>query len=98
MPSHLARPAEQTTATHGLSYRLLIWPNSGLFVLLPQRRLRAVPRAVKRKTINYGVKRAEHRDWPHPAKRPETAIAVLSPQVNGIAASPALAASSISGR
>jgi hypothetical protein len=34
---------------------------------------------VKRKMSNYGVKRAEHRDWPQPAIRPEAAITILSP-------------------
>jgi hypothetical protein len=50
-----------------------------LFELLPrQRRLRASPRVVKRKMSNYGVKRASHRAWPQPTRRPEDAIVVLS--------------------
>jgi hypothetical protein len=50
-----------------------------LFELLPrQRRLRASPRVVKRKMSNYGVKRASHRDWSKPAKRPEDAVLILS--------------------
>jgi hypothetical protein len=51
-----------------------------LFELLPERRRRrAAPRVVKRKMSNYGVKRAEHRNWPRPAKRPEDAVVVLTP-------------------
>ena len=34
--------------------------------LLPERRLRAAARVVKRKMSNYGVKRGEHRSWPRP--------------------------------
>jgi hypothetical protein len=34
---------------------------------------------VKRKMSNYGVKRASHRNWAQPARRPEDAIAILSP-------------------
>ncbi len=45
--------------------------------LLPARRLRAAPRVVKRKMSNYAVKRAEHRTWPQPARRPEDAVVVL---------------------
>lgn len=48
-----------------------------LFELLPPRRLRANPRVVKRKMSNYGVKRAEHRSWPQPAKSPSDAVVVL---------------------
>ena len=51
-----------------------------LFELLPrQRRLRASPRAVKRKMSKYNVKRATHRDWPQPTKRPQDAITILKP-------------------
>jgi hypothetical protein len=45
--------------------------------LLPQRRLRAAPRVVKRKMSNYGVKRTEHRSWPRPASSGPTAIQLL---------------------
>jgi len=27
---------------------------------------------------NYGAKRASHRDWPQPSRRPEDAIIILS--------------------
>jgi hypothetical protein len=45
--------------------------------LLPKRRLRAAARVVKRKMSNYGVKRAEHRNWPRPTCRPAQAVHVL---------------------
>ncbi len=50
-----------------------------LFERLPERRLRAAPRVVKRKMSNYGVKRPAHRDWPQHTRRPEGAVAILSP-------------------
>lgn len=34
--------------------------------LLPERRLRSNPRAVKRKMSNFHLKRAEHQSWPQP--------------------------------
>ncbi len=46
--------------------------------LVPRRRLRAAPRVVKRKMSNYGVKRAEHRDWPRPTLRPAQAVRILT--------------------
>ena len=45
--------------------------------LLPERRLRAAARVVKRKMSNYGVKRAEHTSWPRPEVRPAQAVRVL---------------------
>jgi len=45
--------------------------------LLPKRRLRAFPRAVKRKMSNYQLKRAAHRAWPQPTMPPAQAIGVL---------------------
>ncbi len=45
--------------------------------LLPERRLRAAARVVKRKMSNYGVKRAEHTSWPRPEVRPAEAVRVL---------------------
>jgi hypothetical protein len=47
--------------------------------LLPPRRLRAFPRAVKRKMSNYQLKRAQHRNWPQPTMPPAQAIGVLPP-------------------
>jgi hypothetical protein len=46
-------------------------------VLLPKRRLRAFPRAVKRKMSNYQLKRAAHRAWPQPIMTPAQAVGVL---------------------
>jgi hypothetical protein len=46
-------------------------------VLLPKRRLRAFPRAVKRKMSNYQLKRAAHRAWPQPTMPSADAVAVL---------------------
>ncbi len=47
--------------------------------LLPARRLRSAARVVKRKMSNYGVKRAEHRDWPRPTLASSEAVKVLVP-------------------
>ena len=46
--------------------------------LLPLRRLRAAPRAVKRKMSNYAVKRTVHRSWPQPTRPPAGAVRVLA--------------------
>jgi hypothetical protein len=46
--------------------------------LLPKRRLRVFPRAVKRKMSNYQLKRAAHRGWPQPTMPPAEAVSVLS--------------------
>jgi hypothetical protein len=48
-----------------------------LTVLLPKRRLRAFPRAVKRKMSNYQLKRAKHRSWPQPTMPPLEAVSIL---------------------
>jgi hypothetical protein len=48
-----------------------------LTVLLPKRRLRAFPRAVKRKMSNYQLKRVAHRAWPQPIMTPAQAVGVL---------------------
>jgi hypothetical protein len=48
-----------------------------LTVLVPKRRLRAFPRAVKRKMSNYQLKRAAHRAWPQPTMPPADAVGVL---------------------
>lgn len=46
--------------------------------LLPKRRLRAFPRAVKRKMSNYQLKRPAHRAWPQPTMPPAEAVSVLT--------------------
>ena len=51
--------------------------------LLPLRRLRAFPRAVKRKMSNYPLKRAQHRTWPQPTMPPAAAVSVLTPTLPG---------------
>lgn len=45
--------------------------------LLPERRLRAAPRVVKRKMSNYNVKRPEHKAWPRPERCSADAVRVL---------------------
>jgi hypothetical protein len=45
--------------------------------LLPLRRLRAFPRAVKRKMSNYQLKRPQHRAWPQPTMPPAQAVGIL---------------------
>lgn len=47
--------------------------------LLPERRLRAAGRVVKRKMSNYGVKRPEHARWPQPALPPVKAVRLVLP-------------------
>jgi hypothetical protein len=48
-------------------------------VLLPKRRLRSFPRAVKRKMSNYQLKHAAHRAWPQPTMPAAEAVGVLAP-------------------
>lgn len=45
--------------------------------LLPERRLRAAARVVKRKMSN-GVRRPEHACWPRPTLRPAQAVKVVA--------------------
>lgn len=47
--------------------------------LLPERRLRAAARVVKRKMSNYGVKRSDNADNPRPSMRASEAIQVVAP-------------------
>ncbi len=47
--------------------------------LLPERRLRANGRVVRRKMSNYNLKRAHHRNWPTPQFPNGAAIHILSP-------------------
>jgi hypothetical protein len=54
-----------------------------LTVLLPKRRLRAFPRAVKRKMSNYQLKRPQHRSWPQPTMPPAQAVGVLPAALPG---------------
>jgi hypothetical protein len=45
--------------------------------LVPDRRLRAAARVVKKKMSNYGLKRVEHHTWPQPTLRTRDAVRVL---------------------
>jgi hypothetical protein len=45
---------------------------------VPERRLRAYPRAVKRKMSGYKLKRAHHRTWSQPTMPVADAVVVLS--------------------
>jgi Insertion element 4 transposase N-terminal/Transposase DDE domain len=54
------------TASHAIDLALQAAITEITRELLPDRRLRAAARVVKRKMSNYGVKRAEHRSWPRP--------------------------------
>ena len=47
--------------------------------LLPQRRLRAAARVIKRKMSAFHVKRHEHRRWPQPQRLPGGAVRILAP-------------------
>ena len=58
--------------------------------LLPaRRRLRSNPRVVRRKMSGYGVKRANHQNWPQPTLPIGAAIHILGPpQVIGVGSRP----------
>jgi len=45
--------------------------------LLPPRRLRALPRVVKRKMSNFPLKRDRHRHWPQPTRPPDEAAVIV---------------------
>lgn len=47
---------------------------------LPDRRLRANPRVVKRKMSNFARKRSHHRSWPQPTKASDKAIRIKDTQ------------------
>jgi len=65
---HAARRSVRTglSGTVNLATALHRAVSEILHPLLPQRRLRANARVVRRKMSNYNVKRAPHRDWPTP--------------------------------
>lgn len=50
-----------------------------LYGLLPARRVRANPRGVRRKMSKYGVKRANHGNWPQPTLPLRAAVHILAP-------------------
>ena len=64
-------------ASHSLAAGLLAAVAEAGDQLLRERRLRAAPRAVKRKMSSYQVKRPEHRNWPQPTRTPADAVRVL---------------------
>jgi hypothetical protein len=78
---HAARRSVRTglTATVTLATALQRAITEILHPLLPERRLRANPRVVRRKMSNYNVKHAQHRDSPNPTIPIGNAIRVLSP-------------------
>jgi hypothetical protein len=51
--------------------------------LLPPRRLRAVPRVVRRKMSNFPLKRDFHRHWPQPTGPPEQAVVIVTRTARG---------------
>jgi hypothetical protein len=51
--------------------------------LLPARRLRSLPRAVKRKLSNFALKRDPHRHRPQPAKSPGQAVVIVARTARG---------------
>ena len=67
------------TATRNLTAALTDTIDEIVHELLPARRLRSAARVVKRKMSSYGVKRAEHRHWPHPTLTSSDAVEVLVP-------------------
>jgi hypothetical protein len=51
--------------------------------LLPPRRLRALPRAVKRKMSRFPLKRDPHRHWPQPTRPPDEAVMLVAVDPKG---------------
>ena len=54
--------------------------------LLPERRLRAAGRVVKRKMSNYGVRRTIHCDWPQPTRAAAAAVQIVGAEPLPVAA------------
>jgi hypothetical protein len=69
-PRRLARATRQATA-------------EALRHLLPPRRLRALPRVVKRKMSNFALKRDPDRHWPQPTKSPGQALVIVARTARG---------------
>jgi hypothetical protein len=51
--------------------------------LLPPRRLRALPRVVKRKMSNFARKRDRHRHWPQPTQPPDKTAVIVARTARG---------------
>jgi len=69
-PRRLARATRQAVA-------------EALRHLLPPRRLRALPRVVKRKMSNFALKRDPHRHWPQPTKSLNHAVVIVTRTARG---------------
>jgi hypothetical protein len=54
--------------------------------LLPPRRLRSLPRVVKRKMRNFALRRDRHRYWPQPTKPPDEAVVIEGQLPGGVSA------------
>ncbi len=78
---HAARRSVRTglTGTVNLATALRRAITEILHPLLPQRRLRANARVVRRKMSNYNVKRAAHRNWPTPTLPIGNAVCIIGP-------------------
>jgi len=78
---HAARRSVRTglTGAGSLGAALRRATTELLHALLPERRLRANARVVRRKMSNYHVKRATHRSWPTPTMPSSAAVRILSP-------------------
>jgi hypothetical protein len=69
--SHAAFPPDQAAHATRLAIAEILTER------LPPRRLRAFPRAVKRKMSNFKLKRPAHRSWPQPTRLDTQAIVLL---------------------
>jgi hypothetical protein len=78
---HAARRSVRTglTGAVNLTMALRRATTELLHGLLPERRLRANARVVRRKMSNYNVKRATHRSWPSPTMPTGAAIRIVNP-------------------
>lgn len=78
---HAARRSIRTglSETVNLASALRRATSELLHGLLPQRRLRANARVVRRKMSNYNVKRGPHRNWPDPTLPMGSSIRILAP-------------------
>ena len=77
---HAARRSVRSglgTTSHALSVALPATITEICHRLLPRRQPRAAPPVVKRKMSSYGVKHAEHRDWPRPSRDLDSTIHIL---------------------
>jgi Transposase DDE domain len=81
--AHAARRSVRAgigSATHALAATLPDTIAEIVRELLPNRRLRAAPRVVKRKMSHYAVKRSEHASWPRPTRSSAAASHLIQPR------------------